>query len=278
MDTIPQSMNNLNNDILNIIVNDVNDVNEYVVVLSFACKWLHKYINSTSQYNCLSPRGPTKTFYIIKTLKAFCYDGHTNLLEWFQSTFITPKRILRHMDFITKAVEGGHIHTVEFLLHKNPGNSDYACIIASHHGQGSILKWIIDAGYSCNVLSCANAAAYRGDLEIIQYCETKVRTFDFSTVCTSAVTGNQLATLTWLWENDYPISSEASSEAAKHNNLPILKFLLEADCEWDDRVVLYKRKHRDVIEWLDQEGYDYNHEKNSSSEDYDDEKNPSSED
>lgn len=246
-------MEHLYDDILS---NITRYVDEYSIVLMLICK---RWNTIATTYNTLHKKQNGVTG---KILGVICYNGQTNLLEWFKTTF---ERIVYFQDylehFLEEAIRGGHINTIEWLLREDSGIEVFISHFASKHGKLPILEWLLEYDYDCDIFGCVCMAARYGHLEIIQYLEMVKpanKKIKYNFVCNHAAAGNQLSILKWLRQQNYPWDKWTSLEAAINSNLECLVWILANGCPWNENILLYRKKHHDIMRWLDENGYDYN--------------------
>jgi hypothetical protein len=124
---------------------------------------------------------------------------------------------------------------------------------AAEAGNAEIVEWLVSI--KCPFSTCAPVfAAEGGHVDVLRLIPREVFT---EYVATMAVERDQLKTLEWLVDNDYPHNMTAMcSGAARRGNLEIIEWLYSRRLYSPGIVTMYAlaRGHAHILQWVDEVG------------------------
>lgn len=161
------------------------------------------------------------------------------------------------------AAREGHLSTVKWIVDNGGDFSRTALHLAGEAGQYHILDWFKEAGFGRAQDVKAEAAARRGDREVLEEIlkEKRVSTVRPS-IFWAAVENGNLETLEWLLENygeglSFDELEDAINKAAKAGHVHVLNWLQEqGTLILSSSVVSYAASagRINVLEWAESEG------------------------
>jgi hypothetical protein len=167
--------------------------------------------------------------------KAAANGGHLHVLRWLRETFQSP------LDgCMLEAVNGSNPHILpllEYLLQcGHPIRHE--CCDAARRGRLRVLRWLRERGAVWNA-QVTQLAASAGHLELLQWARTQGAPWPEEVIMYSAAASSDYEMLAWaVGEAGLPLTAAACAGAACFGALPMLQWLRERGCPWDERVVV----------------------------------------
>eukprot|EP00594_Rhizosolenia_setigera_P007047 CAMPEP_0178952808 /NCGR_PEP_ID=MMETSP0789-20121207/8058_1 /TAXON_ID=3005 /ORGANISM="Rhizosolenia setigera, Strain CCMP 1694" /LENGTH=301 /DNA_ID=CAMNT_0020633975 /DNA_START=104 /DNA_END=1006 /DNA_ORIENTATION=- len=170
------------------------------------------------------------------------------------------------------AAEEGRLDILKEVFNNNIDDGDIRFIfggVNTHAAQGgklNVLKWAENKELRINKRCCAEKAAEKGQLHIIQWLREKKGLELFGGLYNKAIDGDRfivmkrqgghLHVMKWLRENKVPWNDWTFYRAALYGNLDVLQYLHDEGCPWPRSVQINEEEVTpEVIEWLRVNGY-----------------------
>jgi len=178
-----------------------------------------------------------------------------DVLDWIlQHTYLWTEICLvaaeeGRIDLLDKVCNSLDVESVKTHVFGN-GNHRYAA-----RGKLNTLKWLETKGVSMNKERCAEEAAYRGHLNILQWLREEQGFKLYGDLYESVIIGRgSLHVLKWLREQACPWGEYSFKYAAEKGKLDILQWLHDEGCHW---VGLLRKDavKPEVGDWLRVNGY-----------------------
>jgi len=195
-----------------------------------------------------------------KIVYAAFYGGHIPairfMLEWVDDG--TPTDHETGCEHTTAAAEGGHLHALKWLHSFDPPCpwDEDACTWAARGGHLKTLQYLVHNGCPFNEGIFAKAAR-GGHIPILEWAFAElIHVDEFSKpgfqTCMEAA-GKDLETLKWLRSQDPPCpwDERTCAYAAGNGNLEVLRYARGNGCPWDVETCLYAALggHPDTLDW-----------------------------
>lgn len=193
-----------------------------------------------------------------------CYQaakgGHLEVLQW---AIKEGYEFFRERMAGYHAVVGGHLDVLKWMKSNGYGiemDKMYGslCYQAAKNGHLHVLKWGLSEGFTLNKRICAEAAAFSGNVEVLEFCKTEGCLFGESTVFNAVTTGN-LDIVKYCFENDCPRHENLCMAAAKSGNIECLKLVRSYGVPWglktcytaarDGNLSILKYAHENGCPW-----------------------------
>ncbi len=191
--------------------------------------------------------------------------GHLNTLIWLHNnTFDLGNSAL-------EAARNGYLESLVWIYEQLKILPDTICAAAANGGNLSVLRWLINHGYTCNH-EVLDAAIEGGNIEIIEWIishisilellppNIKHKDTDKDRVkiftpehCTMAAKSGNIILLKWLRGHGCKWDEDTTCVAAMNGKLEILQYAKEQGCPIDIQTCLITaevNKHTHITDWL----------------------------
>jgi len=222
-------------------------------------KELPERLTSQEQYEAISHGLKLSKFFYEKNLlnvSGICHAGARlgmiDVIEWGLSigSYISEKTAFM-------ASSGGQLECLKWLKEHNYPMDHQTCWIAAQNGHKNTLLWLFE--YYPPHPDVISSAIYGNHFELVRW----LHLLDLGntwTVCAAAAQINNFKMLKWLREKGYSWNAQICYWAAHNGNIQMLAWLIQNGCQMDASKCFQaaaKKNHRDVIEWLMREGYEW---------------------
>jgi hypothetical protein len=168
--------------------------------------------------------------------RAAANGGHLHVLGWLRATFQCPLE-----GCMLEAVNGPSpdvLPLLEYLVQCGQSLGGGCCDAAARRGRLRVLRWLRERGAEWNA-QVTQLAAGSGHLELLQWARTHGAPWAAESVMYSAAASSDYQMLAWAaGVAGLPLTAAACAGAACFGALPMLQWLREWGCPWDERVVV----------------------------------------
>ncbi len=251
MDTLPQGLASLPNELILLIFDNIKLITDKRQFLK-TCKKYNK-LTKKSFYNYEENYEIEK----IDKIDKYCVEKFTLELCHDKYFAMIPERyIIPNNSVLIGALVFFDCLPLLIIAKEKGCDLDRVCEIACFNGKLEILKWTKEKGFAFSSLY-AIYAIQNGHLEVLKWISANYNIIHIKEyLCDYAASHGQLDILKWAHENGYPWNAGTCSNATYNGNLECLKYARLNGCEWDKNVYLNakKYKHLELLKWAIENG------------------------
>jgi hypothetical protein len=139
--------------------------------------------------------------------------------------------------FAVQAMASGNLAFARWVLGEDPQLSDDAlCVSAAKSGSIELVAWLAEHGCAVDHPGVAGHAAMGGHIPLLQWLVNCGYSMDVG-VFESAVFGNQVETMEWIWQRGVELNESSIRTAADYGHLAALQWLVAHQCPRDEELV-----------------------------------------
>ncbi len=268
MDTLPQGLASLPNELIIIIFNYIKKITDKRQFLK-TCKlhntllkglimemseseldYLMVDINNVDYvrrviyyYDYLKKRD----YCVEKFMMELCYDSYFDMIPL---SYITGN--MNNATIIKLFIKYGKLELLKLIV-----NEEFSyirpCLLAAESGSLDILMWLTENKYIWDNRICA-IAALNGHFDIIKW--ARVNNYSWDMTCSYAAKKGHLEIIKWVRANGGDWDKNVCSNAAEFGHLNVLKWARENGCDWDAQTCASAafNNHLDILIWARENG------------------------